>query len=364
MKRLCILLLILVVVPLAHAQKMPVTTTSDAARVHFVQGVGALFHVDNARALVHFDAALAADPDFALAHMYRAATTSAGRDEHMRQATTHAAKASEAERQQIEAYAAGLRGDRDRERTLLVALATRFPNDPVPMAIVANTEMSQGRSAEAVAAARRALAADPSFAPAYNTIGYAEMAQGNTAAAEKAFRDYIRLAPDEANPYDSMGEFYLNQGKLAEAEAQYKMALTKDPAFTNARTMLARIGIERSNQRLEEAVAKGDAAAIAAIYTANAIILPPDSPPIQGREAIQEYMKGLFAAGIDGLDVETVEVNRFDDIAIERANLTIKSGGKVVDRGKSLVVWRLVDGQWLYVRDMWSMNGPAQVSSN
>lgn len=358
MKHLLLLsLLILATATLAHAQRMPVTTASDAARLHYVRGVDALANVSG-HALAHFDASLAADPSFAMAHLYRAAATQDGRDEHMRQATALGARASEAERQSIEAYAANLRGDHDREIALYSTIAERYPSDPLPMLIVANTEMGRSRFAEAVAAARRALTADPAFAPAYNTMGYAEMAAGNAEAAEQAFREQIRLAPDHANPYDSYGEFLMLEGRLDEAEAQFEMALTKDPTFEVSRTNLARIGIERSDLRFEQAVAAGDADAIAALYTENAVILPPDGPPITGRAAIRDYMAGLVAAGIDGVDIETVEVLRFDDMAVERANLTLSVGGEVVEEGKSIVLWQLVGDEWLYARDMWSSNAP------
>ena len=261
---------------LAHAQRMPLTTTSDAARMHYVQGEAATGNVDFARARAHFDAAIAADPSLAMAHLYRAVLSGgAERDEHMRHATAAAPRASEPERQMIESYAANLREDHAREGTLLTGLAGRFPSDPMPMFWWANTESNRGNPAEAVAAARRSLAADPTFAPAHNLIGYAEVARGDMAAAERAFREYIRLAPDEANPYDSFGEFYLGQGRLDEAQAQYEMALTKDPELANARMMLARIGIERSDLRFEQAVAAGDADAVAALYTENAVIMPP-----------------------------------------------------------------------------------------
>ncbi len=365
-KRLCTLFLaaLLATATLAQAQRMPVTTASDAARVQYIRGLEALVNVDNARALVHFDAALAADPDFALAHLYRAATTAEGRDAHMRRATALAANASAGERQSIEAYAASLGGDPDRQVALLTEVAAAYPGDPIPMYIVGNTEAVRGDPAASIAAARRALVADPSFAPAYNLIGYAEVERGDLAAAEAAFRDYVRLAPDQANAYDSFGEFYLGQGRLDEAEAQYRHALRVDAGFANARTMLARVGIERSDLRFEQAVAAGDADAIAALYTESAIILPPGSPPIQGRAAIREYMAGLVAAGVDGVDIETVEVVRFDDVAIERADITVRVGGQVVEHGKSLVVWRLVGDEWLYVRDMWSSNAPATTASN
>jgi uncharacterized protein (TIGR02246 family) len=367
MKRLLLLPLIVLFVTatLAQAQKMPITTTSDAARVHYVQGEHATGNVDFERARAHFDAALAADPTLAMAHVYLAVLSGGDeRAEHVRQATANAAQASEAERQMVESYTANLEGDHDREGELLTTLAERYSSDPMPMFWWANTEANRGNSAEAVAAANRALAADPTFAPAYNLIGYAEVARGDMAAAEQAFRNYIRLAPDEANPYDSFGEFYLNQGKLDEAETQYEMALTKNTGFENARTMLARIGMERSDLRFEQAVADGDADAIAALYTPNAMVMAPDMPPIQGHDAIRDHFAGILAAGIDGLDIQTVEVNRFDDIAIRRANGILSAGGQVVDRAKTLEVWALVDGEWLYARDMYSSNGSAEASGN
>ena len=53
----------------AQAQRMPVTTDSDAARQHYVRGVHATSYVNFNQARTHFDAALAADPDFAMAHL-------------------------------------------------------------------------------------------------------------------------------------------------------------------------------------------------------------------------------------------------------------------------------------------------------
>ena len=360
MNRLLCLTLLLVAATAAHAQRMPTTTTSDAARAHFARGVDAMANVEGAASIAHFDAALDADPAFAQAHLYRALASREGRDEHMRLAAE--GRASDGERQLIEGYAAHLDGDHDREIALLRGLAERFPDDPVVHLWLANTESSEVGDAAGAAAARRGIAAAPGYAPLYNTLGYAEMAQGNDDAAEQAFRDYIRLAPDLPNPYDSYGEFLLGAGRLDEAEAQYEMAITKNPAFDPDRVGLVRVGVAKSNARFGQAVAAGDADAIAALYTSNALIMPPDSPPIRGRDAIRDYFAGLLDAGVDGVDIETVELVRFDDTAVERAELTIRAGGEVVDRGKSLVVWGLMDGEWLFVRDMWSSNGAAETA--
>lgn len=359
MKRFILLILAVIfgTVPLAQAQRMPVTTTSDEARVQYVAGVNALANADFARARTHLDAALTADPSFAMAHMYRAVTSPSGRDEHMRQATTHGSRASDAERQMIASYAAHLDGDHEREIDLMNGVAEAFPSDPYPPFQVGFELYGLERYTEAIAAFRRALTIAPNFGGAYNGLGYAAMEAGDDAVAEQAFRDYIRAAPDEANPYDSYGEFLMLAGRLDEAEGQFEMALMKDPTFEVSRTNLARIGIERSNRRFEQGVASGNAEAIASIYTANAIIMPPDSPPLRGRAAIRDYMTNLIGSGNLSVDIETVEVNRFDDVAVERSNLTISAGGEIVDRGKALVIWQLVDGEWLYARDMWSSNG-------
>ena len=92
--------------------------------------------------------------------------------------------------------------------------------------------------------------------------------------------------------------------------------------------------------------------------------MPPDSPPVVGRAAIRDYMAGLVASGIRDVDIQTVEVARFGNTAIERANITVTLPDGTVEHGKSLVMWRLVDDQWMYVRDMWSMNAPADMASH
>ena len=358
MSRLAVLAAVLLATAtLAHAQRVPVTSASDVARAHYVRGVHDVSYVNFPQARVHLDAAIAADPGFALAHLYRAVLSSGDqRAEHMRRAA--AGPASDAERQMIEAYAANLRGDHDREEMLLAGVAERFPADPMPMFWWANTQANRGNHAQAVAAARRSLAADPSFAPAYNLMGYAEMAAGNSAAAEQAFREQIRLAPDEPNPYDSLGEFLLGQARLDDAERQFEMALARDPGFGNGQMNLARVAMERSDLRLEGAIADGDAEAAAALYAEDAVVMAPDAPRVRGREGIRDLMAGMIASGIDGADIQTVNVLRFDDWAVRESNVVLSAGGQVADRLKALELWRLIDGDWLYVRDVFNSDGP------
>ncbi|MEP0547223.1 MAG: tetratricopeptide repeat protein [Rhodothermales bacterium] len=340
--------------PFAQAQRVPATTTSDDARVHYVQGLDALANADFARARTHLDAALVADPAFAIAHMYRAVAGAEGREEHMRQATTHGARASEAERQMIESYAAHLDGDHEREIALVNTLAESYPADPYPPFQVGFELYGMERYDEAVAAFQRAIAADPNFGGAFNGLGYAAMEAGDDATAEQAFRDYVRVAPNEANPYDSYGEFLMNAGRLDEAEAQFEMALTKNPAFEVSRTNLMRTGIMRGNRAFEAAVARGDAKGVASLYTEGGIAYPPGAPPAQGREAIAELFAGYVANGVDGVTLETSEVRAMGDYAHEMGIGRISVGGEKGDPFNYSVLWMKDGDEWRLHRDIWN----------
>ena len=54
----------------------------------------------------------------------------------------------------------------------------------------------------------------------------------------------------------------------------------------------AKAGIEAGNKKFADAVAKGDAAALAKLYAVDGAILPPGRPMLRGREAIREGVRG------------------------------------------------------------------------
>jgi hypothetical protein len=64
----------------------------------------------------------------------------------------------------------------------------------IPLAL-ARIEFDRGRSAQAYAWARRAIAANPSAADAYVFLGGAEQNAGHGNAAKQAYQHYLRLAP-------------------------------------------------------------------------------------------------------------------------------------------------------------------------
>ena len=126
----------------------------------------------------------------------------------------------------------------------------------------------------------------------------------------------------------------------------------------------ARAAIEAANAKFSEAFARGDAKALAAMYTSDAIALPPDSEMIRGNEAIGEFWKGARNSGISSATLTTVDVGRSGDVAYEvgTVSLTMQAAanGQTTAASKYVVVWkRQADGSWKLHRDIWN-NLPAK----
>jgi uncharacterized protein (TIGR02246 family) len=122
----------------------------------------------------------------------------------------------------------------------------------------------------------------------------------------------------------------------------------------------ARAAIEAANKQFVAAFAKGDAAALAAMYTTGALAFPPNGEVTKGREAIQKLWKGVIDAGIKAATLTTTEVETHGDTAHEVGNYEMKvEGGKVADRGKYIVIWKRDGGQWKLHRDIWNSSMPA-----
>jgi ketosteroid isomerase-like protein len=58
----------------------------------------------------------------------------------------------------------------------------------------------------------------------------------------------------------------------------------------------AKAGIAQSNAKWEAAVKAGDAAAIAALYTSDALVLAPDREMAKGRAGAEKVFSGMLKA--------------------------------------------------------------------
>jgi ketosteroid isomerase-like protein len=122
----------------------------------------------------------------------------------------------------------------------------------------------------------------------------------------------------------------------------------------------ARAAIEASNKQFVAAFGKGDAAALAAMYSATAIAYPPNSEPVSGRAAIQKIWQGAMGMGVKAVTLTTSEVETHGDTAYEVGGYTmLGEGGKHLDHGKYVVIWKREQGAWKLHRDIWNTSMPA-----
>lgn len=99
-------------------------------------------------------------------------------------------------------------------------------------------------------------------------------------------------------------------------------------------------------------------------YAADAVLMPPNGPAIEGTEGLRAFWVGAMKNPDLTLTFAPthVVVSEGGDMAydIGTYQMTTKSAdGTMEDEGKYLVVWRKMDGEWKVVADMFNSNQPA-----
>ena len=107
-----------------------------------------------------------------------------------------------------------------------------------------------------------------------------------------------------------------------------------------------------------------DSAALASYYAEDAKLLPPGSPLLQGRAAIQTFADGMFAAGCRSLDLTTTDVIEAGDCAIEVGTFVMgiapPGADPVQDVGKYVAIHRRQsDGSLKLIVDTFNSDTPA-----
>jgi tetratricopeptide (TPR) repeat protein len=221
--------------------KIPVTTKSDEGRKEYMQGRDLTDRLQTHEANGHFDKAIAADPEFAMAYLLRANGAASTTEflEYVAKAVSHAGTASEGERLVILAAEAASVADAPKRKELLDKLVAAYPKDERAHEFLGIYHQTQQEYPDAVGHFKAATDLAPAYAPVYNTLGYTYRAMEKYPEAEQAFKKYTELLPGDPNPYDSYAELLLKEGKFDESIENYKMALAKDPGFISSKQGIA-----------------------------------------------------------------------------------------------------------------------------
>lgn len=107
-----------------------------------------------------------------------------------------------------------------------------------------------------------------------------------------------------------------------------------------------------------------DVARVVAFYTPDAVLLPPNHAAVEGHDAIRRYFQSeLMDAGFSDFDNQPIKIEHSGDLAYQRGSYVFQlvdaKGGKKVERGKYVVVWkRMPNKEWRMLIDSWSSDSP------
>ena len=126
--------------------------------------------------------------------------------------------------------------------------------------------------------------------------------------------------------------------------------------------------VEAINQVREQEVAAINAADVEgdlAIRTDDAVHMPPNEPPVMGKEAIRSWMQAfLDQFTIQNFTASSQEIVVAGDWAFEHYSfnetLVPKAGGESIeDSGQCIHIYqRQPDGSWKIARDIWNSDNP------
>jgi uncharacterized protein (TIGR02246 family) len=119
--------------------------------------------------------------------------------------------------------------------------------------------------------------------------------------------------------------------------------------------------IEGRNAAAVRWYATGDADSLANLFASDAWQMPPNAPPLVGREMIRAFWKNALNWGSWNFELETRDVLVSGPLAVERGRYRLRFTAKpgvppampsLEDRGNYVVLWRHEDdGEWRVVWD-------------
>lgn len=118
--------------------------------------------------------------------------------------------------------------------------------------------------------------------------------------------------------------------------------------------------IAASNKMYSDAFVKADSAMFIDRYTSDAMLLAPNMPAMNGKDAIAGFYKAaLTQMGVKNISLVTTDVYGEGDYATEQGTYELfGADNKSMDKGKFLVLWKKTDAGWKMYRDCFNSDNP------
>ncbi|HZE36888.1 MAG TPA: DUF4440 domain-containing protein [Candidatus Eisenbacteria bacterium] len=142
--------------------------------------------------------------------------------------------------------------------------------------------------------------------------------------------------------------------KPAKKTSKRRPAKKAAPQVETASAAIRRLDAEF----MRAAAAHDGATLVEAFYARDAVLMPPNSPAVEGRESIRQMLQGLMDSGLTSIKLETTVTASSGDLAYGRGRYTMNlepaGGAPVTDVGKYVVVYRRQAGAWRAVTDIFN----------
>jgi ketosteroid isomerase-like protein len=115
--------------------------------------------------------------------------------------------------------------------------------------------------------------------------------------------------------------------------------------------------LNKAAAEFEAAFNAQDAKKVAALYTEDAVAMPPNRPMVKGRAAIEADVQRDFKAGVSKLKLTPMESAITGNSGYEAGTSAVTVGGKEM-AGKYVVIYKRVGNQWLIAFDSYSNDQP------
>ena len=130
------------------------------------------------------------------------------------------------------------------------------------------------------------------------------------------------------------------------------MKKVSDSEFNSTREAI----LERT-RIFEQAMANADAAGVSNCYTEDAEFMAPNEESVKGRKNIQTTMEEYISQGFTQYKVtSSIVYGNAGVVGVQTEYKLSQQGGKNMDIGKSIQLWKQENGLWKIFRDCFNSN--------